>query len=90
MADKWWDPFTWFTGTFRDWQQAAENWFSSTAGDIASGIEGGAVAVFGDLWDVIVGPLEIVIGVIIVIILFSWMFAHTDIAQAATQLIRIA
>lgn len=40
-------------------------WLSSTAGNIASGIEAAVTAFLTDIWDVIIGPVEIIVGVII-------------------------
>lgn len=40
-------------------------WLGSLGGMIGSGIESGFVSFFKDLWDVIVGPLEILLGVLI-------------------------
>jgi hypothetical protein len=55
---------------------AVENWLSSLGGEIGSGIESGFVALTKDLWDVVVGPLEIFIGAIL--ILFALIFALKD------------
>jgi hypothetical protein len=49
-------------------------WLSGIGGDIASGLEGGAVAFFRDLWTVIVGPLEIIAGIAILIFFMSIYF----------------
>lgn len=40
-------------------------WFGSLGSMIGSGIESGLVTFFTDLWKVIVGPLEILLGVLI-------------------------
>lgn len=66
----WWDDFVGFVerGTINPPGAIADpiaNWLKSTAGSIASGIEGGIVALLKDLWDIIVGPAEILTGVII-------------------------
>lgn len=51
-------------------------WLKSAAGDIASGLEAGFVALFKDLWNVIEGPLEILAGA--VLILFAIVVAFKD------------
>lgn len=40
-------------------------WLGSLGGMIGSGIESGFVSFFKDLWNVVVGPLEILLGVLI-------------------------
>jgi len=41
------------------------NWLSSIGGGLASGIEGGVVTVLKDIWQVIEGPLLVLLGIII-------------------------
>lgn len=41
------------------------SWLSSTAGNIASGIESAVTAFLTDIWDVVIGPVEVIVGVII-------------------------
>lgn len=48
------DPTTWIG-----------SWLSDLGGKLASGIEGGIVQIIKDLWAVIVGPLEVLLGVLI-------------------------
>lgn len=43
------------------------NWFGSLGGMIASGFEAGFVAIIKDLWNVILGPLEVFVGAVIII-----------------------
>lgn len=45
------------------------SWLSSLGADIGSGIEGGIVALLQDLWDVVVGPLLVIAGVMV----FFWV-----------------
>jgi hypothetical protein len=84
MSTPWWDVNSWFgpdltnnaaevgaavaTGP----AQLAASWLTSTAGDMASGLEGAMVAILGDLWGVIAGPLEVLVGVVIIIIVLGW------------------
>lgn len=73
--------YDWFTGTneLRVWSGAsgaANKFFSSAGGAIASGLESGFVALFGDLWNVVAGPLYILIGGLI--IMFTLMFAFRN------------
>jgi hypothetical protein len=41
------------------------NWLKGMGGAIGSGIEGGIVQMLSDLWSVVVGPLEVLLGVLI-------------------------
>jgi len=59
-----------------------DNWFKNIGGQIASGIEGGFVAIIKDLWDVVIGPLEIAAGVIVAIMVIVFMFKD-DLAAIA-------
>lgn len=59
----------------------ADAWLSSAAGGIAGGIEGALVAFAHDLWDMIVGPLEVFLGASLIIIAFLLLFKD-DIAAA--------
>lgn len=42
-------------------------WLSSIGGGIASGIESGFVNFFKDIWDVVIGPIEVVVGFVIIL-----------------------
>jgi hypothetical protein len=89
-----WDPFQWWTdfadantaGQARDITglgdipQAVSGWLASTAGAIASGIEGAMVAVLGDVWDVIAGPVLAIIGALIILFFVVWAFKNEIIA----------
>ena len=77
----WWDDFVGFveSGTIPPIQQAADpvlNWLKSVGGNIASGIEGGIVALLKDLWDVILGPVEIITGAVIFAIGLTLLFKN--------------
>jgi hypothetical protein len=43
------------------------SWLGSLGGMIGSGLESGVISVIKDLWDVVIGPLEVLIGGLIVI-----------------------
>lgn len=55
---------------------AIGDWLGGIGGSIASGIESGMVAIFGDIWDVIVGPVYVIIGVIIVVVTLGYAFKN--------------
>jgi hypothetical protein len=61
---------------------AVESWFSGIGGQVASGLEAGFIATVRDLFDVVIGPIEIFVGA--VLILFALIFAFKDdLFQAA-------
>jgi len=49
-------------------------WLKSAGGAIASGIESAFIAMFKDLWKVIIGPLEMIAGIGLAIIVVIWIF----------------
>lgn len=57
-------------------------WLGSLGGLIGSGLEGGFVALFKDLWNVIVGPLEILAGFIIIAVTLGLAFKDDLLAVA--------
>lgn len=61
------------------------NWLSGIGGSIGSGIEGGVIATLKDIWNVIVGPLEVFLGIIIAVIVFIIYFKD-DIMRLAPAL----
>jgi hypothetical protein len=67
-----WDPLNWFG----DITGAATDWLSGAAGSLASGLEGAMVAVIGDLWEVIEGPLLVLLGIGIFIVVIAWVFKN--------------
>jgi len=72
---------TWnFGGTIAN---AITGWFTSTAGSIATAIESGFLSIFKDLWDVIIGPLEVIVGAILIIMAIVFL-TKDDLAQVAT------
>jgi hypothetical protein len=89
-----WNPLTWWEDASKDVidlpgdvADAAGSWLSGIGGDIGSGIEAGAVAIFGDLWDVIEGPLLTLLGVVIIVITLSWAFKNQIIHFGAAALL---
>lgn len=61
--------------------QDIQSWFSSLGGQLASGLEAGFIAGLKDLWNVIIGPLEIAVGVFLIITALVFAFKN-DILQA--------
>lgn len=53
---------------------AANGWLKGLGGQLASGIEQSFVSGLTDLYDVIIGPIQIVIGVIFIVIAFVIFF----------------
>jgi hypothetical protein len=88
-----WNPVDWWEDATKDVlsipgdiTNIVGGWFSSAAGDIGSGLEAAFVAVFGDLWDVIAGPLEVLTGAIIIIITVSWMMKNQILTVALARM----
>lgn len=61
---------------------AVQNWFKSLAGQLASAFETGFLALIKDIWDVVVGPVEILAGALIVVIALGIAFKN-DVAGLA-------
>lgn len=59
---------------------AVGGWLSSLGGMIASGIEGAFIAIFKDLWLVIEGPILVIAGALLALMMIGWYFKN-DIAQ---------
>jgi hypothetical protein len=62
---------------------ALGGWLGSLGGSIGSGIEAGFISGIKDLWNVIIGPVEVLIGVIIVIFTLI-MYFRSDVMQLAS------
>jgi hypothetical protein len=78
-----WNPLSWWETGLKDvlnipgdLTDAATSWFSGIGGDIASGLEAAAVSFFGDLWNVISGPLYVIIGAIILVLTLGFAFKN--------------
>lgn len=67
--------------------QATGGWLSSLGGSIGAGLDAAGVAFLKDLWDVILGPLEIIAGVVLAIIMLMWIF-RDDLAAIAMTVVR--
>jgi len=61
------------------------SWITGLGGDIASGIEGGVVALLKDLWTVIEGPMLVLIGVVIAVVVLI-VFFKNDLMQIGTSI----
>lgn len=60
------------------------SWLGSLGGMIGSGIESGFITAIKDLWDVVIGPLEVLIGGIIIVVTLMMYFRH-DIINLASS-----
>lgn len=49
-------------------------WFSSLGADIGSGIEAGIVSMLKDLWNVILGPIEVGVGLTLMVLAVFFYF----------------
>jgi hypothetical protein len=68
-------------GWWPSWLDPA-NWLKGIGGQIGSGIEAGLVSLLKDVWDVILGPLEILMGVVLAILVLIFAFRN-EIASIA-------
>jgi len=57
-------------------QSVFSSWLSSTAGEIFSGLSTAIEKVLEDVWDVVLGGLQIVAAVILLLIAFSFAFKN--------------
>jgi hypothetical protein len=64
---------------------AAQNFFSSIGGMIAAGFEKGFIQIIKDIWNVILGPLEVLLGLWIAIVVLAIYFKN-DIAGLASTI----
>lgn len=81
MAD-WWNPFSWFS-------QGAADWLGGLGGDVASGIEGGFVAVLKDIAKTMIPWFEIALGIILAIFTLAVYF-HEDTAKLGGMALKAA
>lgn len=81
MAD-WWNPLSWFS-------EGAANWLGGLGGDVASGIEGGFVAILKDIWKFFLPFAEIAVGALIAIFTLAVYFSH-ETSQVAGLAARAA
>lgn len=69
----------WFSNIVGFVTNPIQKFFESLAGQLAAGIEAAFVAIFKDIWKILVGPLEIIAGTLIAIVAFGLLF-RDDIA----------
>lgn len=69
-----WNPISWWNS----WFDSVTNWIGGLGGDIASGIEGGFVAILKDLWTVVLPFIEIGIGTVIAMFSISVWLLSSD------------
>lgn len=62
-------------------------WFRSIGANIASGLEGGFIAILKDLWDTIRPVTYIALGVIIMVLASFWMFTGSGNLQTVVSTI---
>lgn len=60
-------------------------WLTGIGGSIASGIEGGVIAILKDLWAVIEGPVLVLVGVVIAVVVLV-VFFKNDLMQAGAAI----
>lgn len=77
------DIVNWFTGITGDLTKPITDFIQSLAGQLAAGIESGLVAIFKDLWDVLVGPLELIAGALIAVVAFGLLFRNDVVGAIA-------
>lgn len=77
----------WFGGIFSDINNVTlgplEAWSKDLGAKIGAGIESGIIGTIKDIWDVIIGPLEILVGAAILIVTFSLAFKDDLMSVAA-------
>lgn len=59
-----------------------DSWLKSLGGEIGSGLESAAVAFLTDLWDVILGPLEILAGALLAVFILVFAFKNEIMSLA--------
>jgi hypothetical protein len=55
-------------------ENTLSSWLTGLGGDIGSGLEAGFVALLQDVWNVILGPLEIIAGALLAGVILLWIF----------------
>lgn len=82
----WWDDFATASSSAQTSASSATGpanaWLGTQAGGIAGGIEGGIVALFHDLWDAIIGPVEVFLGASIIVLAIILLFRNEALAAA--------
>lgn len=57
---------------------------SGAAGQLAQAVETAGISIFKDLWDVILGPLEVFVGVMLILFALALLFKN-DLMQAGAM-----
>lgn len=85
------DIINWFvsgvTGAGSDVNKAIGDFFKGIAGQIAAGLEAAGLSIIKDIWDVVVGPIEIFAGVLLFVIALGILFRN-DVAGLAMAVMR--
>lgn len=77
-----WNPFDWFN----DITSAARDWLGGLAGDIASGVEGGTIAILKDVLGAVLPWLEIIAGAFLAWWAISFYFITSPTGQSLLKL----
>lgn len=77
------DIVHWFSGITGDLTKPITDFIQSLAGQIAAGLESGLIAILGDVWKVLVGPLELIAGALIAVIAFGLLFRNDVVGAIA-------
>lgn len=74
-------------GDIKSGNFSPSSWLSSMGGAIGSGLDAAFTSFLTDLWDVILGPLEIIAGVVLAFIILMWIF-RDDLAAVTMMVVR--
>lgn len=72
-----------------DLSSGVTGFLSGAAGQLAQAVETAGVSIFKDLWDVILGPLEVFIGASLILLAIAILFKN-DLMQAASMVGMVA
>lgn len=78
----WYDNFAQSAQDAQPTGGLADSWLTTTGGWIAGGIEAGLLAMLADLWNLIIGPIEVITGAGFIILAFLLVFKD-DIERIA-------
>jgi len=78
---EWWNPVSWWDS----WFNTVRGWIGGLGGQIASGIEGGVISVFKDLWLVILPFVEILLGALIAMWAIALYLSTTKAGQGLIE-----
>lgn len=71
-----------FPGTSAGNVSTPGNWITGIGGQVASALEAGFVQTLQDIWNAVLGPLEIIGGSIVILIALSFMMSDNLVALA--------